>query len=711
MFRHLVSTLAAALTIVAAALPAVAGVDQTTSVAAAKTATPPALSAALTDPAWTHALTAADFTDFTDRVPAKLRTVAYFLYDDHNLYIAFHAEQHGVPIIATQNVDHIGLGTDDHVTVWLDTSGNGARVYSFAVSPRGVRSESSSENTRFAPTWQSAAHVDANGDYNVMMIVPLTVLRAQGTRVQNWRINFERYIPSLNQDYTWAYALTQTSVSNAQYWPTLTGITIASSATRPKPHADVYWLGSGGSDRDIFQNGIGRFQPTTPRSLGLDATFPFTNTLAFVGTLNPDFSNVEQDQTTISPQEFQINYSEYRPFFVQGAGYINTLPSTGNFGSGTSMFYTPSIGIFSRGLKIEGTAGQNAFGALNALGTGFDDSALGYTFARPDNSLAVSAEGVFADHAGVNDDTTGIGISQVNPHSGQYLTATYAADRGARITSTAAADALSLGGGVRTQRLSANAGYQDIGPQYAPIDGFVSVNDSRGVSANVQYAGVGTKTSPLQSYDITVFGDRYLDRTGAARQADENVIYNIRFKNQISLNGFAGPSELRSYQNGFPAYTGGQTFWYNRRQINVGYRDQTSSPINFAYTWGPFNGFYVQQLTASSGRTFGTNSVSFQYDGSIERNVPGVASLTTQWLRRITFTHTFGRSAALSVAVRGINGTGGFALPGSNLAFAYQQRYANENMLFIAYGTPAASQTLHRLIVKYVFHAGGGSGT
>jgi hypothetical protein len=48
----------------------------------------------------------------------------------------------------------------------------------------------------------------------------------------------------------------------------------------------------------------------------------------------------------------------------------------------------------------------------------------------------------------------------------------------------------------------------------------------------------------------------------------------------------------------------------------------------------------------------------------------------------------------------------------TNLAVSFHQRFANLDELYVDYGSPAIqNNTLHRLIVKYVFHAGGGTGT
>jgi hypothetical protein len=667
---------------------------------------PPDLSAAL----WRHAVSATGFEDFTELRPASLATTAYLLYDNRNLYVAFHCVQAGTPIVATQTVDNASVSSDDHVTLWIDTSGNGTRVYSFSASPRGVRSETSSENARYAPPWKAQATV-AHGNYTVFMTIPLSDLRTNGGRSLHWRINFERYVAALNQDDTWAFQSAQTSVSSPQYWPTLTGIELSRSAQRPMPNADLYALDSAGSQHDLYQNGIGQFEPMKTRTVGIDASLPFTSTLAFVGTLNPDFSNVEEDQTAIAPQEFQRVYNEYRPFFAEGAQYINSLPQPSLFGSSNAMFYTPSIGVFDRGLKIEGTDGRNSIGLLNVLGPDVDDNAFGYAYTPPNDAFSASSEGVLANHDGLIDDTYGIGLTQTNPHSGQFTEFQAQSESGTLVTSAGAAQSLSLEEGLRNQHFVLQGLYADLGPQYAPVDAYTTINDERGAGASVEYLGVGAANGLIQSYSITIFGDRYLDRDGNVRQADANGFFNLTFKNLLTLSSFAGPSELRSYQAGYPAYTNGVTDWYNRREVGLAYRENTSSPVSITYAFGPFGGFYVQQPSASLSRATGQYVMTLQLDGNIERTAASGPIFNSQWLRSIALSRSFGRNTTLSLAFRSVNGTGGTAQTGSNFALLYQQRFADQDMFYLEYGTPAAAQTLHRFIAKYVFHVGGGTGT
>lgn len=662
-----------------------------------KVTSPPPLDAISAQ--WKQGVVASGFFDFTARQPARYATQAYLLYDDKYLYVAFHCEQAGTPITAAQRIDHAGVGSDDRVGFGIDTAGNGSRTYQFRVNPLGVHDEASSENARYAPRWQSVARVDRAGNYDAFLVIPLADIRAQGGSVQRWRFNFERFIAAANADQTWAYEPAMQSIGSVQFWPWLTEIRIGGAATRPKPQADVYALQSAGTDRDIFQNGIGQFEHTQPRTIGVDVTYPFTNTLAFVGTLNPDFSNVEQDQTTIQLQEFQKTYQEYRPFFAQGAQYINALPSIGIFG-GNTMFYTPSIGIFNRGLKVEGTLGDSALGVLNVVGPDVNDNAAGYSYTMDNGALSFSAESVLANHPGVRDETAGVGMQRLNRHSGEATQIEFASENG---TLTSGAHDLNVSEGLQNQHFTALAFYRDTTPGYSPVDGYTAVPDARGPMFKVGYAGTGSSSSPLLSYNLSVFGDRFLARDGSVRQADMNAFYNVQFKNLFSLQGFFGPSEYQTRP--------GVIEWFNRRQIQLGYRLGTPNPLQLTYAWGPFASGYVQQPQFAVQRVFGAYTASLEYDANIERSSASGPITNSQWLRRLAFSRSFGRDSSVGIALRGINGTGGFAEPGTNLSMLYQQRFPSQDLLFVEFGTPAATQTLHRFIVKYVFHAGGESGT
>ena len=676
-------------------------VNHESSFVAVKVSSAPPLDASLTSPIWQAALKAPITENFTLRKPADHATVVYFLYDDRNLYIGVHASQEGVPIVASQTVDNAGVLTDDHITVLIDPTANGARVYQFRITPKAIRDESSSENARYAPDWTGVAKIFPNGDYNVMMVIPLSVLRSQGAPVQRWRMNFARFVAGLNDLYTWAYEPTATSPTSPQFWPVIENIRISSSAARPTAHADVYALASTGSDRDLFQTVYGSFARIKPRSLGVDFTYPLTNTMALVGTLNPDFSNIEQDQTTIAPQQFQRNLNEYRPFFAQGAQYINALPSVGVNGIADSLFYTPSIGIFNRGLKLEGTAGRSSVGILNVSGDGLNDTAFGYKYATPGQVLTYAAEGVFALRPGLRDATVGASVYYSNPHSGAF---TILRDEGEQNSDTGSSRDFFVSEGLNTAQTFLAIDYRDVSPNFAPVDGYTSINDLKGPRLLYDYNGVGRKGGAIKSWTASATLDRYVDHSGVVREYDTNWGGGVTLNDQLSLSLYTGPSGVR-----FDPGPGGPVVPFNMTQFAVGYKDGSPTPLDFSYAWGNFADFFLQQIASSYTEKMGVYSLSLEFDGTVERR--SLAAIDSQWLRRLSLTRSFGRDTSLAIGLRSISGRGGYSTPGTNLALSFNHRFANQDQLYLDYGAPAAPSTLHRFIMKYVFHTGGGTGT
>ncbi len=699
------------------ALPVAASASVTRSASfAAVSGTPTRASdVSLTDPVWQKALTATGFFNVTTRVPARYATTAYLLYDADNLYVAFHSEQQGAEIHAAQTTNNVGFGQDDFVGVGLDPSGNGGQVYYFETTPRGVRYQQASESTRYDPPWQAYAQVEGNA-WNAMLIIPLKVLRASGGH--DWRFSFIRGVASVGEHYSWAFdgllldaqPPAYPLFTDARFWPALTGLAIHTRAARPQPRAELYGLESVGRDRTQFQQASGIFAPQSVRNYGLDFTYPMTNAIAAVGTLNPDFSNVEVDQQTIAPQEFRRNLNEYRPFFAQGAQYFSPsqAPVGGQAGPGYAVFYTPGIGVFDRGLKVEGTYGLQSIGLLDVRGLApdgstLDDSAFGFSHQLSDHTFNYWIDGILAHHDIGDDSTIESGFKGRNLVNGFV----YGFNQ--------ALETSDFGGNPRAFAYERNGfidvhkpnyewfyGYEDISPNYSPFDGITPFNDARGpiyeFDANSTWTGV-------KNFSTFLTADRFLTRDGTVHAADFFGNLDFVFPDLIQVNVSQATSELND-----PIFTGGVTQPFNATTLALGYRDNTPAPFDVSYGAGPFSNFYLQQFTSSTSRAIGTRfNLSLEYDGTLERFDSGFRD--GQLLRRIGIGESFGPDTNISIALRSVNGRGGFALPGVNLAVGLHERFHNNNELFVNFGTPAASATLDRLIVKYVLRLGGGAGT
>jgi hypothetical protein len=697
------------------AAPAAASVDRTNTFAAARVSATPKFDPAFADPAWKNAVTATGFFNLTTRRPATLDTTAYLLYDSQNLYVGFAARQTGVALHANQTTNQIGFGQDDAVGIGIDTS-FGQQVYFFEATPRGVRYQQSSESTRYDPPWQAVTAVDGS-NWSAMFTIPLKDLRSAGGKT-TWRINFIRIVAGVGEHYTWAYdGLMQDgqppnwpAFTDARFWPSLSDLEVTASATRPKPRAAIYGLESAGRDRNVFQQANNTFATQSVRNYGLDLVYPITSTLAAVGTLNPDFSNVEVDQQTIQPQEFPRNLTEYRPYFAQGAQYFtNTAYALGNDVQPQDLvFYSPSIGPFDRGLKVEGTFGDQSLGLLSVRstipGSVLDDQAFGYKHITADRTFLYWVDGVLAHHDIGNDSTVESGIAGRNLASG--LVWGYDQSLEQKRLSIDPGDLFAFARNefvdVHKPNYEVNVDYMDIGPGYAPLDGFTEVNDIRGLEGFTDFT---TSFKGIKNWTGFFTADRFLNHLGDVKEADFFGTTDIFTNNLFHLNLTQQTSSLDD-----PILTGGVMLPFNQSSFTLGYKDGTSSPIDFFYAEGPFSTFFLQQFNASTTRPIGEHlNLSLIYAGTEERSEP--IGVNGQMLRSVALGESFGPDTNLTLALRSINGTGGFALPGVNFAAGFHTKFRSGSELFVNYGTPAATVSLNRFIVKYVLRIGGGEGT
>jgi hypothetical protein len=577
------------------------------------------------------------------------------------------------------------------------------------------------------------------------MAIPLRDLRS-GTAP--WRINLQRRIAATNEVFSWAYDPTMSGPNDSRYWPELDGMQ-RSDVVRPFPHADVFGLASLGPDRNQFQQSSGAFGPQRARSYGGDLTYPFTSTLALVGTANPDFSNVELDQQTIAPQQFQRNLLEYRPFFAQGSEYLIPGSHFNLIGTNDEIFYTPSIGTFDSGEKIEGTLRSDAIGMLDTHGPGFDDQAFGLSYRTPAQDFNYYVDGVDAHHTqdgssvtscpgvelGCRDDTYEAGFEKRNLASGFFTYVDYASESGDFVADPSLGH--SFRGTIAQERHYANlyAWYDNIGPYYAPVDGFTLISDVRGPGFFFEFNGTGNPGGAVKTWYGNIGGNRDVDRSGQVTFAQSYIDLKLTLENRLTLDVNPTLSEQRT-SDGYPFYTNSQTLPYDQTFVKASYGLGSASSVSTSYSWGPFATqcevpadqttpnalfcgpyqnryapFYLQQLSSTIVRQLNTRyNVSLELDGGDER--PFLGPSDGQWLRRISFGDSLSRTTTLSLGLRSITGTGGFAEPGVNFAGSLHDQFPTGDELFIAFGSPASSITLNRLIVKYIVHVGrGGVGT
>lgn len=612
--------------------------------------------------------------DFTQHNVASDHTTVQVGTDGKYLYLHFQADQHEA-ITANNRTNGVG-GSDDMVGVVLWPDGANGIQYFFTSTPIGTRTQTSSENQDYAPTWDATAMRTASG-YVVQMKIPLSAIHSTGS--SQWRVQFVRFIAGTNQFLEWSHATGQSSPFQVQYAGLLTGL--IGSRTVQAPRIQPYGL---------FGN-----RRNAGAHFGLDFSVPFLGTSAVYGTVHPDYSDIERDQASIAPSEYARKFQEVRPFFTQAAGYYNP--------SGNTDLYTPIIPTPEEGLAVEGSRSLYQYAAFVTQGAGDRrDDAWVASYHEPSARFTFSTQHVGVDLPGFVDNVQSTTAAYDNLKNFSAY-ATYALDRGTNVTNNALGNEEQTGVRLYSPTAYAAVNLLSQGALYAPADGYVGATDIAGYNAvaskqwNYAPASVVTKAS------IYAYLDRYHGKyAGGLDQVDQSLSASLTIRNRYT----AGISSGSSY--GFF----GQLMPFNQNSFWIQYYDtQKGNGVFASASEGAWLNGYLRSDSISVSRYF-----SKRLFVSAEDDLTRFAGTTDADgnLLRLSGNYAITPDSSLSISWRRI---GGISPPpqypeptGTNFSFAFSARSRWSHYYFV-YGDPSAPTTTGSFAFKIVRFIGSEEGT
>jgi hypothetical protein len=655
--------------------------------------------------------------DVVHAQPAAEATTVHVATDGKFLYVRFDAVQHEA-VVATQhsndaitggsvgNQGSLSWSNDDAVWVDLWPNGAGGFEYQFEANPNGSHNEGSSENTDFAPEWQSRGAASAAG-YTVTMAIPLSVIH--GAHAGVWRAQFIRYVRATGAQIVWSFSRAQTNADDVARAGYLTMPLVSVHAGLPKPRLAVYGLGEAAS------KSIGG---STSR-VGADLSIPVTTTAAFYATFHPDYSNVELDQQSISPSVYQRVYTEVRPFFTQAASYYNDFNC--NVCSGfRTLLYTPGIPTPSRGYAFEGKQGNFGLAAFDAIGDGRTDVASALNYTSDDTHWQASLEHVSADLPGLVDDANEGGVNWWN---GKYLSAyaNYSTDAGTNVLDPARASAIDAGGGWGNQHFALYGSVRKVGAYFNPVDGFDSHPDIAGYGIFSARIWTFAPQSKLQSVGISGYLDRYQGTLYGQNQSDNNLTFDMLTKSAWDLQLYSGSDYWRFGQTLTPISqnAGFSLTYHSGLQNNVGNfpaHGTSATPTQIQYFTGRYGaGRLDTWFRNSTIRAGNRGSLTATLDDTAQWMPRGPSNV--QWFESLSYTYQISPNSSFAVGLRRVvgfppvpNGGGNCSGDCTNVSVAYHLRARNLEY-YVAYGDPNTLVTVPQAILKIIFYAGAEKGT
>jgi hypothetical protein len=188
--------------------------------------------------------------------------------------------------------------------------------------------------------------------------IPFKTLRYQINKEKTWGLHLFRYIARKQERSTWA----KTSLANADLFSQmgkLEGIDEIDSGRTLDIIPTVTFSNTG--EREL-QNGVPVLNTVNRVDAGLTVNYSITPNLTLSATVNPDFSQVENDVPQVSVnQRFPLFFPERRPFFLEGAEVFR-----GVFDGAPRIIDTRQIVDPDWGIKLTGKIGKNSIGFLSA---------------------------------------------------------------------------------------------------------------------------------------------------------------------------------------------------------------------------------------------------------------------------------------------------------------------------------------------------------
>lgn len=477
---------------------------------------PPVIDGVIDETEWKEAASFAGLRDAdTNQVVAEGGRF-WLAYDARYVYFAARlTDPHPEAIHATEYQTNVDLSGDDSVRLSLDLSGSLSDFNDFEINPRGATNVRLAGGRAAKREWSgefvARARITAQG-WEAEAHIPWQIMNLPGAGSREIRFNVSRYVPRTQRRSVFGY----TGGGRLAETPRWTGVLLPAPSGARTLHLLPYTFGG----VDAAGGGLARS--------GLDLKGQLAENVALVGTVHPDFRNIENQILSLDFSRFERLAGETRPFFLEGRQYANS-----------ALFASQRIQEFDVGLNSYGKINDRTqFGLLDTVSFG-DQNALNAVVSYdpdPNDSLRLAVTSLSARHS-----ASAAGAGALDNEA--YLIR-YARQLGALnifLRNMGSHDSR-LGGGqddyasldYSKAGLDLFADYTRSSPRFLPRLGFFPEHDYQGPTGGVFYSHPYAKGTLLE-YDLNLFGVDYRRTNGDAYRTDRDLNAALKFREGTAL--------------------------------------------------------------------------------------------------------------------------------------------------------------------------------
>ena len=273
---------------------------------------------------WQKAPRSGDFIQFQpdEGEPASESTFVRVAYDDEALYVGMEMYDSEPDKIISRLTRRDRWVETDLVNVIIDSHHDHQTAYAFTVYVSGTQRDGYYYNDNWNDhnwdaVWESATRITDWG-WTAEIKIPFHCLRFACEENPVWGFYCSRSISRKNELDRWIY-IPESASGFVSHFGHLKGLKNLTPSRRLEilsyvvSYEQTEAKSQGNPDgRDFFGN------------FGFNLKYGITSNITLDATVNPDFGQVEQDETILNLSTFETWYPEKRPFFLEGFKIFET---------------------------------------------------------------------------------------------------------------------------------------------------------------------------------------------------------------------------------------------------------------------------------------------------------------------------------------------------------------------------------------------------
>jgi len=306
----------------------------------------------------------------TDTGYAFSQTEVMLAYDDDNIYVGIvcYDEVPGKRPIESLRRD-FSFMRNDNIMVFFDTYNDQTNGFAFGVSASGAQTEGieydgNRINYNWDIKWKSAVK-SYDDKWVAEFSIPFRSIRYFGGATE-WGINFGRLDLKTNEKSAWAPMPRQMNHCDLAYTGTLVWDKPLHETSGIRFSVIPYLTGQVTKNNQIDEDA------KWSGNAGFDTKLMLSSSLNLDLTVNPDYSQVEEDRQRTNLDRFELFFPERRQFFLENTDLFADL---GN--SSARPFFSRRIGLnvpVNAGGRLSGRLGDDWRIGLMNIQTGKEDN-------------------------------------------------------------------------------------------------------------------------------------------------------------------------------------------------------------------------------------------------------------------------------------------------------------------------------------------------